>query len=100
MVNMTNEEIAVKLAEHEHRGKSNTHRIDDLEKNQDVLHRLVTSVEVLVTKQTNIAEKVDKIDKQVSKLEAVPSDHWKNLIGYIVSAVVSAVITLLIHNLV
>lgn len=97
---MTNEEIAVKITEQEQRGKSNVRRIEKLEKDQEVLNRLVTAVEVMVTKQTNMAEKVDKIDKKVSKLEAVPSDRWKNFIGYVVSAVVSAVITLLIHNLV
>ena len=96
---MSNEEIAVKIAEQEHRGKSNTHRIDKLEKDQEVLHRLVTAVEVLVTKQTAMSDKVDKIDSKVSALEAVPSDRWKNLIGYAVSAAVSAIITLLIHNL-
>lgn len=95
---MTNEEIAVKLTEEEQRGKSNTHRIDKLEKDQAVLHRLVTAVEVLVTKQTAMAEKVDKIDSKVSALEAVPSDRWKSLIGYIVSAAVSAIITILVHN--
>jgi hypothetical protein len=100
MVNMTNEEIAVRLTEHDQRGKSNTHRIDELEKNQEVLHRLVTAVEVLVTKQTNMAEKVDKIDNKVSKLEAVPSDRWKNFVGYVVSAAVSAIITLLVHKFV
>lgn len=95
---MTNEEIAVKLAEEEHRGKSNTHRIDKLEKDQEILHRLVTAVEVMVTKQTAMAEKVDKIDDKVSALEAVPSDRWKSLIGYVVSAAVSAIITLLVHK--
>lgn len=95
---MTDEEIIVKLTEEEQRGKSNTHRIDKLEKNQEVLHRLVTAVEVLVTKQTAMAEKVDKIDDKVSDLEAVPSDRWKNLIGYVVSAAVSALITLLVHK--
>ena len=98
MVNMTDEEIAVKLTEGEQRGKSNTRRIDKLEKDQEVLHRLVTAVEVLVTKQSAMAEKVDKIDDKVSDLEAVPSDRWKSLIGYVVSAAVSALITLLVHK--
>lgn len=95
---MTNEEIAIKITENESRTKSNTKRLDRLEADHDALSRLATSVEVMAANLQNISEKVVKIDDKVSKLEAVPSDRWKALIGYIVAAVVSAVFTILIHN--
>ncbi len=44
---MGNDELAVKLAEVDARSKSNTHRLDAVEKNSDVLHELVTSVKVM-----------------------------------------------------
>lgn len=95
---MNNEEIAVKLTEVEQRGKSNTHRIDRMEKNQEALNRLATSVEVLATNIKNMAEKVDKIDGKVEQLEAVPSDRWRTLISCAISAGISAVITFLVHK--
>lgn len=95
---MNNEEIAVKLTENEQRSKSNTRRIEGLERDHETLNRLVTSVEVIATNIKNMAEKVDKIDTKVEQLEAVPSDRWKNFIGYAMSAVVSAVVTFLVHK--
>ena len=68
---MTNEEIAVKITENEQRSKSNTKRLDRLEADHDALSRLATAVEVIATNQSNIAEKVDKIDKKVDQLEAI-----------------------------
>lgn len=95
---MTNEEIAVKIAEIEQREKSNTKRLDRLQEDHDALSRLATSVEVIATNLKNISAKVDKIDGKVDQLESVPSDRWKSLIGYILSAAVSALITILVHN--
>lgn len=95
---MTNEEIAVKITENEQRSKSNTKRLDRLEADHDALSRLATAVEVIATNQKNMSDKINKIDKKVDQLEAVPSDRWKALIGYIVAAAVSALFTLLIHN--
>lgn len=39
---MTQEEMAVKLAEVDARSKSNTHRLDELSEKVDVLNRLTT----------------------------------------------------------
>ena len=51
---MTPEEMAVALERVDQRGKSNTHRIEDLETRQDNLDKLVTSVEVLATRQETV----------------------------------------------
>lgn len=95
---MNNEEIAVKITEQEQKTKSNTRRIENLERDQETLNRLVTSVEVIAANIKNMAEKVDKIDGKVEQLEAVPSDRWKTLISCAISAGISAVITFLVHK--
>ena len=59
---MTNDEIVKAIAENAQRSKSNSHRIDDLEKNGELLHKMVTALEVLATQQKNVAEQVEKID--------------------------------------
>ena len=83
----------VKLQETEDRSKSNSRRIDKLEKDFEVLNRLASSVEVLATEQKNMYQKIDSIDSKVTELEKVPSSRWNNTIGYIIASAVSAIIT-------
>ena len=89
---MTTEEQAVKLAELEQRAKSNTLRIDKLERSTDALNRLATSVEVMATKQDQIAETVDRLDDKVGTLEARPAKRWEAVVGAIITGVVSFLI--------
>ena len=55
---MTGEEMAVKLAETEARSKSNTHRLDHLEKSTEAINRLATSVEVMAKEQKHQTEAI------------------------------------------
>ena len=87
---MTNEDIIKAIAENTQRSKSNSHRIDDLEKNGELLNKMVTALEVLATQQKNVAEQVDKIDSKVTKLEESPMKKIYTLIGYLVAALCSA----------
>ncbi len=83
----------IKLTEIEDRCKSNSHRIDRLERNSEALHRLASSVEVLASEQKNMYEKINSIDTKVTDLEKVPASRWNNVIGYILASFVSAFIT-------
>ena len=87
---MTNDEIVKAIAENTQRSKSNSHRIDDLEKNEELLNKMVTALEVLATQQKNVAEQVDKIDSKVTRLEEAPMMKIYTLIGYLVAALCSA----------
>ena len=87
---MTNDEIIKAIAENTQRSKSNSHRIDDLEKNGELLHKMVTALEVLATQQKNVAEQVEKIDSKVTRLEESPMRRIYTIIGYIVAALCSA----------
>jgi uncharacterized oligopeptide transporter (OPT) family protein len=87
---MTNDEIVKAIAENTQRSKSNSHRIDDLEKNEELLNKMVTALEVLATQQKNVAEQVDKIDSKVTRLEEAPMKKIYTLIGYLVAALCSA----------
>lgn len=96
---MTNEEMAVKLAETEARSKSNTHRIDQLGEQFTAINRLAVAVEVMATKQDSQAEKIDemkdtvaKLDKKVESLEQEPGKRWKSVIEKVVSVLVAAVV--------
>ncbi len=87
---MTNDEMIMAIAENEQRCKSNSHRIDDLEKNDELLHKMVTALEVLAAQQKSVAEQVDKIDSKVTRLEQSPIRKMYTLIGYLVAALCSA----------
>ena len=87
---MTNEEIVRAIAENAQRSKSNSHRIDDLEKNGELLHKMLTALEVLATQQKNVAVQVEKIDSKVTRLEESPMKRIYTIIGYIVAALCSA----------
>lgn len=87
---MNNEEMIKAIAENTQRCKSNSHRIDELEKNGELLHKMVTALEVLTTQQKGVAEQVDKIDAKVTRLEQSPVKRMYNAVGYIVAALCSA----------
>lgn len=84
---MTQEEMAVKLAEVEARAKSNTHRLDDLEEQFDVLHKLATSMEVMAKKMEYQAETINRIEadvnsigQKVDTIEKKPGKRWDNIV--------------------
>ena len=65
---MTGEEMAVKLAETEARSKSNTHRLDHLEKSTEAINRLATSVEVMAKEQKHQTEAIEEVKTDLSDL--------------------------------
>lgn len=89
---MTDEEMAVKLAETEARSKSNTHRIDKLEQSTEAINRLAPSVEVMATKQDPMNDNLDKIDGKVEQIEADPGKRWKSVVEKVTLLVVAAVV--------
>ena len=89
---MTNDEMTERLVEVEQRSKANTHRLDAVEKNQEALNSIATSVAVMAEQQKNISEKVDTIDAKVDTLEGKPGKRWDSLVDKSVWAVAGAVI--------
>ena len=96
---MTNEETVKLLTEVTQRSKSNTRRIDDLERNTEVLIKMATSLRVLATNQKNLSAQIDRIDWKVSKLEDIPSKRWQSLVGYVLASLCSAGVGLLFGTL-
>ena len=83
---MTSEETALKMAEVEHRAVSNTRRIDKLEQQTEAIQSLATSVEVMVKEQSHQTEAIERIEKNVEKLdnkvevlEQKPAKRWEAL---------------------
>ena len=72
------------------RSKGNSHRLDELEKRQDNLDGIVSSVKVLATKQDAMDADVKEIKVDVKKLSTKPGKRWDAIVDKLVWAVLAA----------
>lgn len=79
-----------RLTEVEARSKSNSHRIDDLEKRQDNLDELVSTVKVLAVREENVETDVKEIKSDVKSLTDKPAKRWEAIVSTIITTVVAA----------
>lgn len=75
----------------EDRSKSNTKRLDDMEKRQDDLDELVSTVKVLAVREEAVENDVKEIKNDVKSLTGKPAQRWENLITQLITIVVAAV---------
>ena len=80
-----------RLTEVEERSKSNKHRLDDLEKRQDNLDELVSTVKVLAVREENVENDVKEIKSDVKSITSKPGQRWDNLISQIITIIVAAI---------
>lgn len=88
----TLEDLAVKYAEMEARGKSNTHRLDTLEKNQKALNELTTSVKVLATEQGTMKTDIGEIKTGLKTLTDKPAKRWEAIVDKAIWAVLGGLL--------
>lgn len=81
-----------RLTEVEERSKSNKHRLDDMERRQDDLDELVSTVKVLAVREENVENDVKEIKSDVKSLAAKPAQRWDNLMDKIIAVVAGGVI--------
>lgn len=93
---MNQEEMALKLTEVEQRSKSNTHRLDDVEKRQDNLDELVTSVAIMAKEQEHLRTDVTEIKTDVKALTTKPAKRWDAIVDKLIWAVLAAVVAFLL----
>lgn len=96
---MTTEEIAIKLQETDDRSRSNMHRIDKLEKQNEALTKIATSVEVMATAQKDMKEDMAIMRADVDTLKAAPAKRWDKVTEYIILAVVGFVVGYFLNGL-
>ena len=83
------DDLAVRLAEVDQRGKSNSHRIDDLEKRADTLQELTTSVKLLAANMERMASEQMKQGNRLTALEKQPGERWNSMTRTIFTSAVS-----------
>ena len=85
-------ELERRLAHVEDRSKSNSHRLDELERQGREWGELVRSVAAIAQKQEDMDGDVREIKSDVKGLLAVPSERWKSAVTAAVTAVIGALI--------
>lgn len=73
--------------------KSNTKRLDEVEKRQDNLDELVSTVKVLAVREENVESDVKEIKTDVKSLKEVPAKRWNAIVEKVLLVIVGAVIT-------
>ena len=83
--------IEHRLTEVEERSKSNSHRLDDVEKRQDNLDKLVGTVSLLAEQEKRVEADVKEVKADVKDIASKSGRRWDNLINQIITIVVAAV---------
>ena len=88
-----------RLTETEQRSKSNTRRLDGVEKWQADFGELIGTVKVLATKEAQVEADVKEIKDDVKSLTAKPGKRWEGIVDKAIFAVVGGIITFLLIKL-
>lgn len=80
----------------EQRCKSNGHRIDKVEEQQEALNKLATSVALMTQEQKDIKEDILEVKKDVKSLAAVPAKRWNDVVEKVVWLVIGGVVAALL----
>ena len=87
-----NKDIEHRLTTVEDRSKSNTHRIDELERRQDNLDELVGTVKVLAVREENVESDVKEIKNDVKSLTSKSGQKWEKVVDTITTIVIGAIV--------
>ena len=88
-----------RLTEVEARSKSNSHRLDAVEKRQDNLDELVGTVKALAVREENMENDVKEIKSDVKSLTEKPGKRWDALVEKAIVTLVAALIGFLLAKI-
>lgn len=105
---MTDEELEHRLTDVESRSKSNTHRLDDLEKLTDAVNGMNTNIKLTIQQLEttnksleNVTAQNKKQDDRLTALEKAPGAFgnklWWAVIAAFISGIVAYELTALLH---
>lgn len=86
-------DMAVQLAEIDARSRSNSHRLDDVERKLEDNERMLTSIAVIAKRQDDMDGDIKEIKSDVKVLAAKPAKRWEAVAEKVIMMVVAAVVT-------
>ena len=81
-----------RLTEVEIISESNTRRLEEVEKRQDNLDELVSTVRVLAEREKRVEDDISEIKVDVKNLTNKPAQKWDGLVNQIITLIVAAVV--------
>lgn len=93
---MTDEEIAVAIAEHGKEIGSLKYRMNDVEKIVNVVHQLAQEMVGLTKEIKYMNTSLASLTAKVSQLEGKPAARWETLITGLIGALAGAIATYLL----
>lgn len=81
-----------RLTSVEERAKSNSHRLDDVEKRQDKLDELVSAVNVLAVREQTVENDVKEIKSDVKTLTMKPAKRWDGVVDKAIYTVLGIIL--------
>lgn len=87
------------LTETADRAKSNTKRIDKIEKEQDALNNLAISVQVLAEKEKTVESDVKEIKNDVKNMTAKSGKRWDNIVDKVLLGIIAAIVAYIMMKL-
>ena len=88
-----------RLTDVENRAKSNTHRLNELEKKQDNLQDLIITVKLLACREEVVERDVKEIKDDVKNLTGKPAKRWENVIDTTIKLIIGGVVTYCLTHL-
>ena len=83
----------------EDRSKSNTHRLDEVERRQNHLEELVGSVKILALRQENVESDVKEIKKDVKEIAGKPGKRWDAIVDKVLLTAIGAIVLYILARL-
>ena len=81
------------------RCKSNSHRIDALEKNQQAIQQMAAAVRELAVEMRNMKSEQKDLTQRLSIIERKPREHFETIIKTVLTCIVSTVMGVILGNL-
>ena len=95
---MTVQEMEHRVTAVEDRAKSNTYRLDDIERRQGEMEELMTNVSLIAQRQDSMERDVCEMKEDVKTLVSKPAKRWESLMEKVIAALVGAWIAWLIAS--
>lgn len=88
--------MSVRLTETVSRAKSNTRRIEKLERRQDDLDKLAAAVEVLASREQSMETDVKEIKADVKTITLKSGKRWDAMLDRVLYVLIGAAVSLLL----
>ena len=90
----------IKLAEVEQRSKSNTRRLDKIDKEIEEMHGLMQTVASLTTEIKYMREEFNDGLGRLTRLEQKPVENYNKIVMYIITTIIGAILGLMVKGVI